>query len=125
MNPLLEDWTAPSSFRPSTRSRPAISRRPSRRRSPRRGQRIDAIAANPAEPTFANTIEAMERAERELDRVAAIFFNLAGADTNPEIEALQRDLSPRLAAHHSDDDDERRSSSRASMRSLQARRAGR
>ena len=43
----------------------------------------------------------MERAERKLDRVAAVFFNLAGAHTNPEIEALQRDLSPRLSAHHS------------------------
>ena len=56
----------------------------------------------PAAPNFANTIEAMERSERTLDRVAAVFFNLAGADTNDAIEALQRDLSPRLAAHHSE-----------------------
>ena len=63
---------------------------------------IDAIAADPETPTFANTIEAMERAEQALDRVCAVFFNLAGADTNDAIEALQRDLSPRLAAHHSE-----------------------
>ena len=44
----------------------------------------------------------MERSERLLDRVAAVFFNLAGADTNDEMEALQRDLSPRLSAHHSE-----------------------
>ena len=62
---------------------------------------IDAIAADPADPNFANTIEAMERAERRLDRVAAVFFNLAGADTNDAREALQRDLSPKLSAHSS------------------------
>ena len=44
----------------------------------------------------------MERAERRLDRVAAVFFGLAGAHTNDAIEALQRDLSPRLAAHHAE-----------------------
>lgn len=62
---------------------------------------IDAIAADPADPTFANTIEAMERAEAELDRVAAIFYNLAGAHTNDAMEALQRELSPKLSAHSS------------------------
>jgi peptidyl-dipeptidase Dcp len=62
---------------------------------------VDAIVDDPEPPTFANTIEAMERAERKLDRVCAIFFNLAGAHTNDAIEALQRDLSPRLAAHSS------------------------
>ncbi len=62
---------------------------------------IDAIANDPAEPTFANTIEAMERAEAELDRVAAIFYNIAGAHTNDAMEALQRELSPKLSAHSS------------------------
>ena len=63
---------------------------------------IDAIAADPEPPSFANTIEAMERAQPRLDRVAAVFFGLAGAHTNDAIEALQRDLSPRLAAHHAE-----------------------
>ncbi len=59
------------------------------------------IAANPAPPDFANTIEAMEQADDLLDRVAGVFFNLAGSDSNPEREALQRDLSPRLSAYAS------------------------
>jgi len=42
-------------------------------------QRIDRIGADPAAPTFANTIEALERATRLLDRVSAVFFNLTGA----------------------------------------------
>ena len=53
-------------------------------------------------PTFANTIEALERSDRTLGRVASVFFGLAGADTNDAREALQRDLSPKLAAHRAE-----------------------
>lgn len=62
---------------------------------------IDAIAANPAPATFANTIEAMEATGVTLDKVLSVFFTVAGADSNPVREALQRDFSPKLAAHSS------------------------
>ncbi len=102
MNPLLQDWTARFGMPPFGELRtehfaPAFEVALREGRS-----NADAIANNPNVPTFANTIEAMERAERSLDRIAAVFFNLAGADTTDAIEALQRDLSPRLAAHHSE-----------------------
>ena len=102
MNPLREDWTAPFGMPPfAAITTPDFA--PAFEAALAEGRRnIDAIAADPAAPTFANTIEAMERAERALDRVSAVFFNIAGADTNPEIEALQRDLSPKLSAHHSE-----------------------
>ncbi len=61
-----------------------------------------AIAETPDAPTFANTIDAMERADRLLDRVAGVFFNIAGTDTNPEIRKQQTALSPKLSAFHSD-----------------------
>ncbi|TVS03025.1 MAG: M3 family peptidase [Rhodobacteraceae bacterium] len=61
-----------------------------------------AIASNPKAPSFANTIEAMEQADDLLDRVAGVFFNLAGSDSNPVREALQRDLSPKLSAYSSE-----------------------
>ena len=64
--------------------------------------RVDAIADDPAPPTFANTIEALERSERALARVAAVFFLLTGAETNAALEALQRELSGR--AKKEDDD---------------------
>ncbi|MEL7092842.1 MAG: M3 family metallopeptidase [Pseudomonadota bacterium] len=63
---------------------------------------IDAIAQNPEAPTFANTIEALEAAGADLDKVLGVFFNVAGADSNPAREALQRDFSPKLAAHFAD-----------------------
>jgi peptidyl-dipeptidase Dcp len=60
---------------------------------------IAAIADNPEAPTFANTIEAMEAAGADLDKVLSVFFTVAGADSNPEREALQVEFSPKLAAH--------------------------
>ncbi|HTD06327.1 MAG TPA: M3 family metallopeptidase [Undibacterium sp.] len=61
---------------------------------------INAIADNPAQPTFDNTIVAIEKAGQMLNRVSAVFFNLTGANTNPTLEAVSRDLAPKLAAHN-------------------------
>lgn len=61
-----------------------------------------AIADSPDTPTFANTIAAMEQADDMLDRVAGVFFNLAGSDSTPQREALQRELSPKLSAYSSE-----------------------
>lgn len=63
---------------------------------------IAAIAGQTEAPTFANTIEAMERAQLALNRVSAVFFNLAGADSTPAREALQRELAPKISAFSSE-----------------------
>ena len=55
---------------------------------------IDAIVSNPEAPTFANTIEALERAGRSYNRVGAIFYNLYEADTNEEMQAIAEEVSP-------------------------------
>ena len=57
---------------------------------------IDAIVANPDEPTFENTIEAMEYAGQTLNKVAGIFFNLMEAHTNDEMQAIAEKVSPML-----------------------------
>ena len=57
---------------------------------------IDAIVANPDEPTFENTIEAMEYAGETLNKVAGIFFNLMEAHTNDEMQAIAEQVSPML-----------------------------
>ncbi|MGU3540654.1 M3 family metallopeptidase [Methylobacterium sp. A54F] len=62
---------------------------------------VAAIAADPSPPTFANTAGALERAGDALDRVASVFFNLTGSDTNPELQAIERAVAPRLARHGS------------------------
>ncbi|GHC23672.1 peptidyl-dipeptidase Dcp [Gemmobacter nanjingensis] len=63
---------------------------------------IAAIAGNTEPPTFANVIEALELAEGTLDRVAGVFYNLAGADSTDAREALMRDLAPRMSAFSSE-----------------------
>ena len=62
---------------------------------------IDAIADNPEAPSFDNTILAMELAGEELSRVSAIFWNRAGTDTNDTIQALEREIAPKMSRHYS------------------------
>jgi peptidyl-dipeptidase Dcp len=57
---------------------------------------IDAIVANTDEPTFENTIEAMEYAGETLNRVAGIFYNIMEAHTNDEMQAIAEQVSPML-----------------------------
>ncbi|MCY1127079.1 M3 family metallopeptidase [Frigidibacter sp. RF13] len=61
--------------------------------------RVAEIAADPGEPTFANVIEALELSEALLEQVGGVFWNLAGADTNPARQQLERALAPKLAAY--------------------------
>jgi peptidyl-dipeptidase Dcp len=63
---------------------------------------INAIANSTATPTFANTINALEMADTLMDRVAGVFFNISGSDSNDARQALQRDLAPRFAAFNSE-----------------------
>ncbi|MEP4378674.1 MAG: M3 family metallopeptidase [Alphaproteobacteria bacterium] len=62
---------------------------------------IDAIANDPAAPTFENTIVALELAGEMYSRVSAVFWILSGANTNAAIQELERKLSPELSRHHS------------------------
>ena len=61
---------------------------------------IDAIVNNPESPTFANTIEELERTGKLLAKVSRVFSNLASSNTSPKLQELQRDLSPMLSAHY-------------------------
>ena len=60
------------------------------------------MADEGAVPSFANTIEALESADHFMDRVAGVFMNLVGSNSNEDLEALQRDLAPKWAAFNSE-----------------------
>ena len=60
---------------------------------------IDAIVANTEEPTFENTIEAMEYAGQTLNKVAGIFYNLMEAHTSDEMQAIAEQVSPMLTEY--------------------------
>ena len=60
---------------------------------------IEAIANNPAAPTFANTFEAMERSGALLTRVTKVFLNMTAANTSDTLQKIKADEAPKLAAH--------------------------
>lgn len=62
-------------------------------------QEIDTIATNPEPPTFENTIVAMEKTGRLLDRAQSVFYNLTSAHTNDEIQKIQSEMAPKFSAH--------------------------
>jgi peptidyl-dipeptidase Dcp len=101
-NPLLEPWTGPFEAPPFDRIEPRHFRPAFDAALKDARREVDAIAANPAPPTFANTIEALERSGRSLDRVGGVFFNLTGAATNDELQAIEREIAPALARHRND-----------------------
>ncbi len=60
---------------------------------------VDAITAQDAEPTFENTVVALERAGALLHDVASAFYTVSSADATDEIQAIDEELSPLMAAH--------------------------
>lgn len=62
---------------------------------------IQAIANNAEAPDFDNTLVALELAGDKLSRVSSLFWNRAGTDTNDTIQALEREIAPRMSRHYS------------------------
>src|SRR5438876_10062071 len=60
---------------------------------------VQNIANDPDAPTFANTIEAMERSGAMLTRVQRVFGGLTQSNTNPTLQKVQSEEAPKLAAH--------------------------
>jgi peptidyl-dipeptidase Dcp len=98
-NPLLKDWTGAFGLPPFGAAKPEQFRPAFDQALAAHRAEIDAIAGDKAAPSFDNTIAALERGGRELDRVANVFSVLAGADTSDEIEAVEREILPLLARH--------------------------
>ncbi|MEJ2112745.1 MAG: M3 family metallopeptidase [Flavobacteriaceae bacterium] len=63
---------------------------------------IDLIVKNPKEPSFKNTIEALEFSGEQLDRISSLFFNLNSAETNDEIQKIAQEVSPLLSEFSND-----------------------
>ena len=98
-NPFLRPWTTPFGIAPFgeiaiDHYRPAFEQALAEHRA-----EIEAIATDAAEPTFANTIDALEKAGHALDRLCGVFFNLASSDADADIQAIQREMAPVLAQH--------------------------
>ena len=97
---MLADWTGAFALPPFAAIKPEHFRPAFDHALAAHRSEIDAIATNASAPSFDNTILALEKSGRALDRVANVFFVLTGADTSDEIEAIEREISPLLARHN-------------------------
>ncbi len=100
-NPLLQPWTAPYGLPPFDAIKPEHFVPAFDRALRSHLAEIGAIAASEQPPTFENTLAAFDKSGRELARIEKVFYNLAASETSPALQAVEREMSPRLAAHHS------------------------
>ncbi|KAA2218479.1 M3 family metallopeptidase [Maribacter flavus] len=97
-NPLLQPFdTAPFSKIKTEHFKPAFLQAIKDAKA-----EIDAITGNTEEPTFENTIEALEFAGQQLDRISSVFFNLNSAETNDDIQKIAQEVSPLLSEFSND-----------------------
>jgi peptidyl-dipeptidase Dcp len=98
VNPFYVSWKTPYGLPPfeqikSEHYGPAFEKAISDQKA-----EIAAIANNSEPASFANTIEALEYSGKLLTKVSNVFFNLTSADTNDELQAISKDISPKLSA---------------------------
>ena len=98
-NPLLARWSAAFGLPPFGKIKPQHFRPAFAAALKEHKTEIARITGETARPTFANTIVALEKSGRLLDRVAGVFYNLAGSHTNEALQAIEREMAPKLAAH--------------------------
>lgn len=100
-NPFFETWSTPFGAPPFDRIRPEHFP-PAFDRAMAEGlAEIEAITGNPAAPSFANTIEALERSGALLNTVGSVFGNLVASLGDEGLQQVERDYAPKLAAHGS------------------------
>jgi len=100
-NPLLQDWAGPHGLPPFADIQPAHFQPAFDAALAAHRAEIEAMAAQPGAPTFANTLAAFDASGRLLTRLSHTFYTLVASATSPELQASQRALAGPLAAHHS------------------------
>ncbi|MEO8586207.1 MAG: M3 family metallopeptidase, partial [Acidobacteriota bacterium] len=101
-NPFFEEWKTPFGMPPFEQIKaqhyaPAFESGIAERK-----KEVEAIASNPAAPTFANTVEALEHGGLALAKVNDVFSTLTGAETNDALQAINKEFSPKLSALRDD-----------------------
>ncbi len=99
-NPFIEDYTTPYNTPPfhlikTEHYEPAMIKGMEQQNA-----EVEAIVNNPENPTFNNTIVALERSGKLLERVEEVYFNLLEAESNDEMQELAQKLSPMLSEHY-------------------------
>jgi peptidyl-dipeptidase Dcp len=98
-NPFAQQSTLPYHLPPFDRIKDADFRPAFEAGMIEQRKEVEAIDSNAAAPSFDNTVVALEKSGRLLDRVGSVFFNLNSSNTNPEILKIASEMAPKLAAH--------------------------
>jgi len=98
-NPFLAPWVTPEAVPPFAEIKPRHFLPAYERAFAEHKTEIGEIAASAAVPDFANTIDALERSGRALERVENVFHLLVGAHSNDALLEIEREIAPRIAAH--------------------------
>jgi len=98
-NPLLQAWLTPHETPPFEAIRPEHFLPAFEQAFADHAAEVAAITHDPAMPDFANTIVALERAGRLLNKVSAVFYDLVSAHSSPELLAIDSEVSLRQARH--------------------------
>ena len=101
-NPFFSDWGTPFEAPDFARIKEAHYLPAFEEGIARHKKEVDAIIDNPDAPTFDNTVVALERTGKLLAKVAGVFYNLTSAHTNEALQALSKQLAPKLSAHSDD-----------------------
>lgn len=99
-NPFFAEWTTPFGTPPFDRIKVEHFKPAILEGIKRHNDEIKAIAESKEPPTFANTVEALDRSGLFLDRVQKVMENLLSANTNDELQAVAQELAPTLSAHN-------------------------
>src|SRR5690606_37069846 len=98
-NPLLNAYETPFEVPPFDKIKDEHFRPAFEEALKQHNVEIDSIIGNAEEPSFQNTIVALERAGSLLSNVSAVFNNLNGAHTNDSLQAIAKDMAPIRSAH--------------------------
>lgn len=98
-NPLLSRWGAAFGLPPFAKIEPHHYQAAFAAALKEHKAEIAKIAGQDARANFANTIVALEKSGKLIDKVAGVFYNLTGAHTNEALQAIEREMAPKLAAH--------------------------
>lgn len=98
-NPLLRQWNAAYGLPPFKHAQPEYFEEAFEAAMAAQRAELDVIATNPAPPTFANTLQTLDQSGSLYKRIELLFSNLALSNTSEALQAVQRSMAPRLAAH--------------------------
>ncbi len=101
-NPILAEWDTPYGVPPFDQIHEADYLPAFREGMAEQKVEVQAIIDNPDDPTFANTIEELERTGAQLTKASNAFFPVRSAHSNEEIRAIAAEIAPELAAHRDD-----------------------